>query len=322
MNTVSGVDAQKQFRAGIAILSGLTLSPDWQRGVALIDAAAAAGHAEAIERRALLEWRGVGRAPSYETSLNSLVTAAERGSEFAARQLILLADGRYQPVATTDAMASNWAEVRSRISIAQRLQAPRRIEILSTSPLVRAVPEFASTAECDWLIAAARPRLARAAVYNNPTGVDPGRTNQFAAFNFANADIIIEIVRSRIANLIGAPLGVLEVSQVLHYDAGQEFVLHCDFLDPQQMREEIARNGQRILTVLIYLNEDFDGGETSFPRLELKHRGRIGDALVFASTDKTGRPDPQSQHAGCPPTKGEKWVFSQWVRDRVPNRAS
>jgi len=73
--------------------------------------------------------------------------------------------------------------------------------------------------------------------------------------------------------------------------------------------------------VLIYLNEDFEGGETSFPRLQLNHRGRTGDALVFGSLDAAGRPNPQSQHAGCSPTKGEKWVFSQWVRDRTPNRA-
>ena len=321
MNDVAVEDAESQFRTGMAILAGLTLSPDWQKGVALIDAAAAAGHAEAIERRALLECRGVGRAPSWETSLNSLVTAAERGSQSAARQLILLADDRYDPTAATEQAPSDWTEMRSRIAMGQRLQAPdAHGHFLSTSPLVHAVPKFASAAECNWLIDAASPRLARAGVYNNPAGVDPGRTNQFAPFNFANADVIVEMVRSRIANQLGAPLGCLEMSQVLHYDVGQEFVLHCDFLDPSAMREEIARNGQRVVTVLIYLNEDFEGGETSFPRLQLNHRGSIGDALIFGSLDAVGRPDPQSQHAGCSPTRGEKWVFSQWVRDRVPNR--
>ena len=322
MTAMATADAENQFRSAMTILSGLGLSPDWQRAVALIDAAAAAGHADATERRALLEWRGVGRASNRDAALNSLVTAAERGSQSARRQLILLANDKYDAEVSTQAAPGDWAAMRSQISIAQRLKPPAGDgHFLSKSPMVQAVRGFASAAECEWLIAAATPRLARAGVYNNPTGVDPGRTNQFAAFNFASSDIIVEIIRSRIANLLGAPLDCLEMSQVLHYDVGQEFVLHCDFLDPQVMREEIARNGQRVLTVLIYLNEDFEGGGTSFPRLQLNHRGKTGDALVFASLDAAGRPNPQSQHAGCAPTKGEKWVFSQWVRDRPPNRA-
>ena len=107
---------------------------------------------------------------------------------------------------------------------------------------------------------------------------------------------------------------------MLHYGVGEEFVLHCDFLDPQAFAEEIARHGQRAATVLIYLNDSFEGGETSFPRLGLNHRGKTGDALVFSNVDGAGMPDDRAQHAGCPPTAGEKWVFSQWVRDRAPKR--
>ncbi len=263
----------------------------------------------------------MGQAPNWNKALESLAIAAERGSQSAARQLILLADNRYEPAAS-ELPPGDWAGLRARIPIAQRLgpaAAPGRI--LSASPIVHAVPDFASAAECHWLIAAATPRLERAPVYNNPTGVDPGRTNQFAPFSFANADVVVEMIRHRIANQIGAPMACLEMSQVLHYGVGQEFVLHCDFLDPQALREEIARNGQRVATVLIYLNESFEGGQTSFPRLRIDHRGGTGDALVFGNVDAAGRPDPKSQHAGCPPTLGEKWVFSQWVRDRAPGRA-
>jgi hypothetical protein len=318
---MAAVDAETVFRTGMAMLAGTTLSRDWDKVMELIDAAAAAGHADALERRALLECRGVGRAPNWDKALDSLATAAGRGSQSAARQLILLADDRYEPAASTEPPPGDWAEMRSRIPIARRLSAPAAPgRILSTSPIVHAVPDFASAAECQWLIAAAAPRLDRAPVYNVASGVDPGRTNQFAAFNFANADLIVEVIRHRIANQIGAPLACLEMSQVLHYDVGQEFVLHCDFLDPQAMREEIARNGQRNATVLIYLNEDFEGGQTSFPRLGLNHRGGTGDLLVWGNVDAAGRPDPRSQHAGCPPTLGEKWVFSQWVRDQAPRR--
>ena len=319
MNPKADAAPESQFRAGMAMLTDATLSSDWERAAGLIDAAAAAGHAAAIERRALLECRGVARAPNWDKALDSLAIAAERGSQSAAQQLILLADDRFMSAASTEPSPGDWTEVRSRVSIAQRLSVragPGRI--LSTSPIVHAVPNFASAAECQWLIAVAAQRLKRAGVYNNPTGVDPGRTNQFALLNFVNADAIVEVMRHRIANLIRAPLTCLETSQVLNYGVGQEFVLHCDFLDPQLLRDEIARNGQRVATVLIYLNESFEGGETSFPRLGLNHRGRTGDALVFGNVDAAGAPDARTQHAGCPPTLGEKWVFSQWVRDRPP----
>lgn len=321
MTAVSAAQAETQFRTAMTMLSGTALSADWQKAVALIDAAANAGHADAVERRALLEWRGVARAADSEKALDSLAIAAELGSESAARQILLLANDKYEPAAPAEPLGG-WAELRSRIAIRQRVSAPATPgRVLSTSPIVNAVPDFASAAECQWLIAAAAPRLDRAGVYNNPTGVHPGRTNESAVLNFANADLVVEVIRQRIANLLRAPLPCLEVSQVLHYAVGQEFVLHCDFLDPRAMREEIARNGQRPATVLIYLNEDFEGGETSFPRLGLNHRGRTGDALVFANVDGAGKADERSQHAGRPPTQGEKWVFSQWLRNRPPGQA-
>ncbi|WP_294123013.1 2OG-Fe(II) oxygenase [Sphingomonas sp.] len=311
--------AEADFQAAMALLAANFQSPDWNRVSALIDGAAAAGHAEATERRALLECRGVFRNADWDVALNSLAMAADRGSQFAARQLLLLADDRLEPDNSSKLDAADWSDVRSRVDIARLSSAPAtRGDMLSASPIVHAIPGFASAAECRWLIDAAAPRLDRAVVYNNPSGVDPGRTNRSTRFSFANADLVVEMIRQRIASRLGAPLGCLEMSQALHYSVGQEFVLHCDFLDPQQMREEIARNGQRVATVLIYLNEDFEGGETSFPRLGINHRGRTGDALVFGSLDSAGRPDPQSQHAGCPPTQGEKWVFSQWVRNRPP----
>jgi len=84
--------------------------------------------------------------------------------------------------------------------------------------------------------------------------------------------------------------------------------------------EYLQKFGQRIATVLIYLNEDYAGGETAFPKLGLNFRGATGDALFFTNVDRSGRADPLTLHAGTPPTSGEKWVLSQWIRDRVPER--
>ena len=309
-------EAEAQFQSGMAMLGGNALSPDWKSAAGLIDAAADAGHADAIERRALLECIGADRARSWDIALDSLAIAAERGSQSAARQLILLADDQYEAAAPAMSPPGDWTGMRSRISLARRLQAPAVAgRVLSASPIVHAVPHFASASYRVDLTPSLTAR--RAGVYNPRK--DPGR-EPICTVQFACSDLIVEMIRQRIANQIGAPLDCLEMAQVLHYGVGQEFVLHCDFLDPQLLGEEIERNGQRVATVLIYLNESFEGGETSFPRLGVNHRGKTGDVLVFGNVDGAGRPDPRSQHAGRPPISGEKWVFSQWVRNQAPNR--
>jgi hypothetical protein len=288
----------------------------WREAIELIDRAARAGEGDAIERRALFECMGVARHPDWNMALDSLAEAAERASAKAGQQLLLLAYDRLE----TELPAMNWREVRSRIALVPRLQAqPGRT--LSANPMIRAVDGFLSQGECAWLIAAAQPRLERAIIYDKDTGeagAHPGRTNSFALFNLVDLDCIVELIRARIASTLNAPLPCLEVSQVLRYGVGEEFSLHCDYLDPMTMGEEIAARGQRAATVLLYLNEDFEGGETNFPKLNVQHRGARGDALMFSSVDPSGRPDTRTIHAGEPPTRGEKWLFSQWVRDRLP----
>ena len=94
---------------------------------------------------------------------------------------------------------------------------------------------------------------------------------------------------------------------------------HYDFVDPQTpgYAQEIARNGQRRITFLLYLNDDYEGGETAFPRLDVHHRGRAGDALFFVNVRPDGVGDTRTLHAGRPPVRGEKWVLSQFIRDRA-----
>jgi hypothetical protein len=72
--------------------------------------------------------------------------------------------------------------------------------------------------------------------------------------------------------------------------------------------------GQRALTVLIYLNDDYAGGDTAFPMLGRSFKGRKGDALIFWNLAQDGAPDGRTLHIGTAPTKGEKWLFSQWIR--------
>jgi ornithine carbamoyltransferase len=99
---------------------------------------------------------------------------------------------------------------------------------------------------------------------------------------------------------------------------GEEITEHFDFIDPEipHYREELARHGERVVTFLIYLNDDYKGGETAFPHLSIRHKGHRGEALFFVNTLPNGSFDKRTLHAGRAPTDGEKWIVSQFVRDR------
>jgi hypothetical protein len=128
------------------------------------------------------------------------------------------------------------------------------------------------------------------------------------------------LLRARIAAAVGTTPPFLEEANILHYSVGQEFRRHFDFLDPAEgdMAREIAAKGQRAGTFLVYLNDDFDGAETEFPAIPWRFKGGRGDAIYFRNVDVSGAPDRSTLHAGLAPTRGEKWLLSQWIRDRVP----
>lgn len=178
---------------------------------------------------------------------------------------------------------------------------------------------FLPPAACAWLIGRARGRLTRAQVFTPGKAElvdDEGRSNRSFPFYPPDLDLVIRLTRAKIAATVGVPVGCLETTQVLHYAPGQMFAPHYDVLHPEGQAEEIARLGQRRATFLVYLNEGYEGGETDFPLLGIGCKGRTGDALLFANLDAEGRPDEKMLHAGMPPTSGEKWLLSQWVRDR------
>jgi TPR repeat protein len=275
-----------------------------EEGARLLAQACDTGSALAAERLAVLEAMGAGRPQSWSRTFAFLDLAAERGSESARAQLGLL--GRGGPA----------------IDLAALLAPPAK-RSLSDAPRVRAVDGFATPEECEWIIGLASGKLQPARVWDPATGEnrnDPSRTNDATDLGLAETDVVVEIVRARIAAVGNLPVPVFETPQVMRYSAGQAFHPHYDYLDPEEPadRAQLQRLGQRIATFLLYLNDDFEGGETAFPEIGLRHRGRKGDGLLFANVDDRRAPEPKALHAGLPPTRGEKWILSQWVRDRTP----
>jgi len=286
------------------------------RGIALIDAAADQGNAEALERKAVFEAMGCARQQNWKRALDCLAAAAEECSKSARRQLEILSR-----LTAADREDLSWATVASHISVRKLAESPTKIA-LSESPRLRVMECFATPAECDWLIERARDRLRPAAVVDQAgmMSVEAVRTNSGVEFLLADMDLVIEAIRLRISAATRLPLPLFEQVQVLHYSPGEEFQPHHDFFDPKLPghAEQIRDYGQRIGTFLVYLNEDYGGGETAFPRAQISYRGNRGDALFMANVGRSGEPDPASLHWGSPPTSGEKWILSQWIREKAP----
>jgi len=304
-------DSEARLALGLRLLRG---EGDAAEGAALIEAECEAGSAEAATLLATLEAMGAARPQSWTRALDYLELAAGRGSGRAQAQLAML---------TGNDTERDWKRLRAAVDIARLMASPARRPV-SERPRIRTIEGFASPAECDWVIAIARGRLNPAWVWDPLTGrnrPDPSRTNRGLDLGVGEMDLVVQVLRARIATASNLPLPVFEPAQIMHYSVGQEFLPHHDYLDPSQPgdRAQIGRLGQRIATFLIYLNDDYEGGETVFPKTGFRYRGRRGDALLFANIDAASRaPDPLTLHAGLPPTRGEKWIFSQWIRDRSP----
>lgn len=293
----------------------------FHRAVDLIETASAAGDADATEMRAVFEAMGVARPSSWDRAFDTLLLAAERGSASAQRQLVFLADSSVDPELPTEAPPGFWAATRDRISLEALMAHPER-QALCNAPRIRIIRGFVSPAECRWLIDRARTMLKAALIFDvhGRHVTDPGRSNTGTDFQLPDMDLVIEIIRARISAATRIPVPVFEPTQLLHYSVGQAFKRHHDFLEPGNAHhlEQLRSHGQRIATFLIYLNGDFEGGETEFSRVGLRFRGNIGDAIFWPNVDMEGRPDPMTLHAGLPPTSGEKWLLSQWIRDKAP----
>jgi len=297
---------------------------DVQQAAALLEKASSEGHAEASARCALLDALGSARPPDWDRALDFMALAAQQGSRPAQEQMLLLADNQVDPVVPDGVGPEYWTSLRSSIPLADRMRPGEKLS-LSETPRIRVIKGFATPAECRWIVALARPRLAPAPVFDKVTGEqthDSTRDNSFVPLPLGEMNLVTEVLRTRISAATNLPLPLFEPSQVLHYATGERFKPHHDFLDPANSayHETLARFGQRIATFLIYLNGGYRGGETSFPAIGLNYRADEGDALFFANVTRDGAPDPQTLHAGLPPTSGEKWVFSQWIRDRFPGQ--
>jgi prolyl 4-hydroxylase len=177
-----------------------------------------------------------------------------------------------------------------------------------------------SADECRELIERSRHRLKRSGTVNHETGASdiiPSRTSEGTWFKLCE-DAFIERIDKRIASLMNWPLENGEGLQVLHYNVGGEYRAHFDYFAPDKQGSAVhlARGGQRVSTLVVYLNDVPEGGETTFPKAGISVSGKQGSAVYFRYMNGIRQLDPLSCHAGAPVQSGEKWVMTKWMRER------
>ncbi|KAK9062918.1 hypothetical protein SSX86_020108 [Deinandra increscens subsp. villosa] len=204
-------------------------------------------------------------------------------------------------------------------------------EILSWEPRAVVYHNFLSKEECEYLINLAKPHMAKSTVVDSKTGQSKDSRVRTSSGTFLRRgrDKIIRNIEKRIADFTFIPVEHGEGLQVLHYEEGQKYEPHYDyFLDEFNTKN----GGQRIATVLMYLSDVEEGGETVFPAAQgnfsskpewdslsecakkgIHVKPKMGDALLFWSMRPDATLDPSSLHGGCPVIKGNKWSSTKWM---------
>ena len=195
----------------------------------------------------------------------------------------------------------------------------RRVAVLSTMVLPRLVVlgGLLSDEECDQLIALATPRLSRSLTVATQTGgeeVHADRTSQGMFFQRGESELVKKI-EARIAKILNWPVENGEGLQVLQYVPGTEYRPHYDYFNPSEPGTPtiLKRGGQRVATVVMYLNEPEKGGGTTFPEVHFEVAPKRGNAVFFSYE----RPHASTVtlHGGAPVIAGEKWIATKWLRE-------
>ncbi|KAL3617289.1 Prolyl 4-hydroxylase 1 [Castilleja foliolosa] len=226
-------------------------------------------------------------------------------------------------------------------------------EVVSWSPRIIVFHNFLSPEECDYLRGIAKPRLHVSTVVDTKTGKGMKSKVRTSSGMFLSVEEskypMIEAIEKRISVYSQVPVENGERIQVLSLpklDTGLRFNNKANICRSTGMKRvsftrhtmttsrtrlyNLKYGGQRVATMLMYLSDDVEGGETHFPQAgtgECSCGGKMvpglcvkpvkGDAVLFWSMGLDGQSDPKSLHGGCEVLAGEKWSATKWMRQDI-----
>jgi prolyl 4-hydroxylase len=197
----------------------------------------------------------------------------------------------------------------------QHIQVAMRVE----APDVVLLDHFMTDAECDELCELSKGTLTKSTVVDDATGnsVDHAQRISQGTYFTIGQNKLVNRIEQRISEITNTPVVNGEGLQILNYVGGGEYRPHFDYFpDNEGGRIHKARGGQRIITVIMYLNNVTAGGATILPKINLSVYPKKGSALYFSYFNSLGQIDPITLHGGAPVIEGEKWIATKWIRER------
>jgi len=200
---------------------------------------------------------------------------------------------------------------------------------ICNDPYIYTIDDFLSEKECKFIINVSKDNLKLAGVSldkrqtESERRIYKGRTNKSYWMPLDKYPETLNIAK-KIAERIGCNYRHFESFQVIHYDENEEYKYHYDAYNKEETEKYekyCGERGNRIRTVLVYLNNVEEGGGTGFDSLseydeEVIIQPKMGKMVVFTNVNDDGSLNKKSRHAGLPVIKGEKWAFNLWLRER------
>lgn len=300
--------AEALYARSAARYAGLNGDADRAGALDDLNAAADAGHPPA-ETALALAWQEFGNPDALSSSRAWLSRAASHGDLLA--RIFVRSDGF-----TGKRPAPGGPKPLQELAMVSRVS-PEKIH---ASPCVSVDDRGLNALECAWLRLNARADMRPSWILDPRTGrprPDPVRTGMTAYFARRRLEFPVLRLSERLASYANASLERAEPLAILRYHPGEQYQLHRDALGATTLAGDPLRAaGDRFATVLGYLNSPTAGGETFFPKLQIRVTPRVGRILVFENLDDNGLPAELSLHAGLPVTSGTKWLASLWIRQR------
>ncbi|MCM3708281.1 MULTISPECIES: 2OG-Fe(II) oxygenase [Cytobacillus] len=186
----------------------------------------------------------------------------------------------------------------------------RDIQIIAkfTEPLIVVLGNVLSDEECDQLIQQSKDRMQRSKVANS-LEAEELRTSSSTFFEEGENELVARIEK-RVSQIMNIPVEHGEGLQILNYKIGQEYKAHFDFFSSASR----AASNPRISTLVMYLNDVEQGGETYFPKLNLSVSPQKGMAVYFEYFYDDQNLNDLTLHGGAPVVIGDKWAATQWMR--------
>lgn len=194
--------------------------------------------------------------------------------------------------------------------VGNKIMTDREIDIVTRleEPLIVLLGNVLSNEECEELIRLSKDKLNRSKI-GAAREVNELRTSSSMFFEESENEIVAR-VEKRVSSIMNIPIEHGEGLQILQYTPGQEYRAHNDFFSSTSK----AANNNRISTLVMYLNDVEEGGETYFPKLNFSVTPKKGMAVYFEYFYNDQNINDLTLHGGAPVITGEKWVATQWMR--------